>query len=78
MIQAVRLTHYRTKDGAIFSSRDEAHRHEIKCAIMETLRKVLDRNQCSTEELELAAVQLTSNWSPVIVMLRSPHKESSA
>lgn len=76
MIQAVRLTHYRTKDGAIFASRDEAHQHEIKCAIIEILRGSFDPRWVSLEELELAAAKLVSKHSPVIVMLRSPNKEA--
>lgn len=77
MIQAVRTTQYKTRDGAIFSSRDDAHQHEIRCAIIELLRKTLDRNQASVEELELVAANLTSKHSPVIVMLRSPQKAAS-
>ena len=77
MIQAVRVTHYRTKDGSMFTSRDEAHRHEIKCAIIGVLRKTLDTDRVSSEERELAAENLTSKYSPVIVLLRSPHKEST-
>lgn len=76
MIQAIRTTQYRTKDGAIFSSRDDAHQHEIRCAIIALLRKTLDRNQASAEELELVAANLTSKHSPVIVMLRSPNREA--
>lgn len=76
MIQAVRITQYKTKDGAVFSSRDEAHKHEVRCTIIELLRKTLDRNQASTEELELVAAQMTSQWSPVIVLLKSPGKDT--
>lgn len=77
MIQAIRTTQYKTRDGAIFSSRDDAHQHEIRCAIIELLRKTLDRNQASVEELELVAANLTSKHSPFIVMLRSPQKAAS-
>lgn len=78
MIQAIRTTQYKTRDGAIFSSRDDAHQHEIRCAIIELLRKTLDRNQASTEELELFAARLTSRHSTVIVLLRAPSKEGSS
>lgn len=78
MIQAVRITQYRTKDGAIFSSRDDACRHEIDLEIVQLLRRVLGQRQISLEELELVAANLTSKHSPVIVMLRSPQKDGAS
>jgi hypothetical protein len=74
MIQAIRITQYRASDGLVFASRDEAHRHEIKIAIMDVLGKSVGA-QLMDEERELIAANLTSKTSPVIVLLKSPKRE---
>lgn len=70
MIQAIRITQYRASDGAVFSSRDEAHKHETKIAIMRVIWETV-RGQLAEEERGAIAAALLAPSSPVLPMLKA-------